>query len=145
MADKTTQSMNDFLNYALRNVAPSWGAGAQLYLSLHIGSVSVGGDQTTNELDYVGYARLAIARNSSGSFSAAVGGSIQNSVAFTFGKCTAAGAIALPHQAIYIAIGENSSGAGTVLFFTLLAGVGITININSKPEVPIGALTIQEA
>ena len=145
MADKTTQSMNDFLNYALRNVAPTWGSGAQLYLSLHVGSPAVGGNQTTNELDYVGYARLPIARNSSGSFSAAVGGSITNTVAFTFGKCTAAGVIPLPHQAIYIAIGENGSGAGTVLFFTQLAGVGITININSKPEVPIGALILQEA
>lgn len=145
MADKSTQSMNDFLNYALRNVAPSWGSGAQLYLSLHVGSPAVGGNQITNELDYVGYARLAIARNSSGNFSAAVGGSITNNVAFTFGKCTAAGAIPLPHQAIYIAIGENSSGAGTVLFFTQLAGVGITINVNSKPEVPIGALILQEA
>ena len=66
MADKSIQSMNDFLNYALRNVAPSWGSSAQLYISLHVGSPSVGGDQTTNELDYVGYARLPIARNSSG-------------------------------------------------------------------------------
>lgn len=145
MADKTTQSMNDFLNYTLRNVTPSWGGGSTLYLSLHTGTIGVGGNQTTNELDYTGYSRLAIVRTSSGGFAAASGGSSLNQTVYTFGKCTAQGTIPLPCQALYVAIGEASSGVGTVIFYTALAGVGITININSKPEFDLSTLTVQEA
>ena len=72
MADKTTQSANDIINFMLRNVAPSWGSNANLYLALHTGAVTVGGDQTTNEVAYTGYGRVALARNNStGVFSTA--------------------------------------------------------------------------
>lgn len=145
MASKTTQSMNDVLNYILRGVAPSWGGASTLYLSLHTGAIGTGGDQTTNEVDYVGYARLPITRTSSGSFSAASGGSILNSVVFTFGQCTAAGAIALPCSVTHMAIGEAASGVGTVIYTFAFSNGGIVVNINSKPEHQINTLTIQEA
>ena len=145
MADKTTQSMNDILNYMLRNVAPSWGGSGTLYLSLHTGAIGTGGNQTTNELDYTGYARLPIVRSAVGGFNAASGGSCVNNTIYTFGKCTGAGVIPLPCTALYVAIGENSSGAGTVIVSTALANGGIVININSKPEFEVPTLTVQEA
>lgn len=145
MASKTTQSMNDILNYMLRNVAPSWGGASTLYLSLHTATIGTGGNQSTNELDYVGYARLPIVRTSSGGFAAASGGSILNQTVYTFGLCTGAGAIPLPCNALYVAIGEASSGVGTVIVFSALSNGGIVININSKPEFELSTLTVQEA
>lgn len=145
MADKTTQSMNDVLNYMLRNVTPSWGGSGTLYLSLHTGTIGVGGDQTTNELDYIGYARIPIIRSSGGDFPGASGGSTSNTTVFTFGKCTGAGAIPIPCTVLYVAIGEASSGVGTVIVYTSLVGVGIVVNINSKPEFDSSTLTVQEA
>ena len=145
MASKTTQSMNDILNYMLRGVAPSWGGSGTLYLSLHVGAIGNGGNQSTNEVDYVGYARLPITRSVAGSFAIASGGSTTNSAVFTFGKCTSAGAITLPCIITHVAIGEASSTAGTVIVSSALSGVGIVVNINSKPEFDLSTLTIQEA
>ena len=79
MADKTTQSANDIINYMLRNVAPSWGSNANLYLALHTGAVTVGGDQTSNEVSYTGYARIPLIRNNStGVFSTSTAASSSN-------------------------------------------------------------------
>jgi hypothetical protein len=145
MADKTTQSMNDILNYMLRGVTPSWGGGNTLYLSLHVGSIGAGGNQTTNEVDYTGYSRLPIVRTAGGDFTTANGGSTSNGTKFTFGQCTAEGTLPLPCNGTYVAIGESSSGTGTVIVYSALAGVGIVININSKPEFDISTLTVLEA
>ena len=73
MASKTTQSANDFVNYLLRNVAPSWDGATTLFLSLHTAAVGLGGNQLTNEVSYTGYSRVALSRNASGSFTAASG------------------------------------------------------------------------
>lgn len=86
MAALTTQSANDFVNYAFRNVAPSWDGASTLYLALHTGAVGTGGDQTTNEVTYTGYARIALARNSGGVWAAAASGATENNAQFTFGQ-----------------------------------------------------------
>ena len=44
---------------------PSAGAGS-LYVSLHTGDPGEAGDQTTNEIAYTGYARVAVARSGAG-------------------------------------------------------------------------------
>jgi hypothetical protein len=134
MAAFTTQSANDLLNYILRNVAPSWGGASTLYLSLHTGTIGAGGDQTTNEITYTGYARLAVTRTSSGSFSAAASGASTNPAALTFGNPSAG---SFPITVTHIAVGEASSGAGTAIEYTALTSP-LVINTNVQPNIPVG-------
>jgi hypothetical protein len=132
--------MHDFLNYALRNVAPSWGGSGTLYLSLHTNAVGVGGDQTTNEVAYTTYARIAVTRSSGGGWTAAAAGSSSNNALLQFGNCTAGGPVTVTH----VALGENASSTGTVLYTGALAS-SLIINTNVQPQFSIGALVITEA
>ncbi len=141
MASKTTQSANDVLNYILRNAAPTWDGATTLYLSLHIGAVGLGGDQTTNEVSYTGYSRIAFLRNNAtGEFAASVSASSANQSLLQFGNATAG---TFPITATHAAIGENASGAGTVIATGALASP-LVINLNINPQFPIGAAVVQE-
>lgn len=140
MASKTTQSANDVINYMARNVAPSWDGVTTLYLALHTGAIGLGGDQTTNEVSYTGYNRIALARNAAGVFSAAVNGSTSNQSLLQFGNATAG---SFPITATHVSIGENASGAGTVIAAGALTS-SIILNLNSNPQFPIGNLVWQE-
>lgn len=141
MAMKTTQSANDSLNYLLRNVSPSWGGSGTLYLSLHTGAVGLGGDQLTNEISYTGYARLAITRSSGGGFTVAASRQSKNNALVQFGNCTGG---SLPVTATHVSIGENASGAGTVIATGALVSP-LVINLNTQPQFAINQLTIEEA
>jgi hypothetical protein len=140
MASKTTQSANDVLNYMLRNVAPSWDGASTLYLSLHTGAVGLGGNQTTNEATYTGYARVALTRNSSGAFTAASSGSSSNAALIQFGIATGG---TLPETITHVAIGESASGTGTVIN-TAALNSSLVINLNIRPEFDAGTLVVQE-
>lgn len=141
MASKTTQSANDVLNYVLRNASPSWDGATTLYLSLHIGAVGLGGNQSTNEVSYTGYARIPILRNNTtGEFSVSVAASSANQNLLAFGNATAG---TFPITATHAAIGENSSGVGTVIATGALAS-SLIINLNINPQFPIGAAVVQE-
>lgn len=132
----TTQSANDLLNYLLRNVAPSWGGATTLYMSLHTATVGSGGNQTTNEVSYTGYSRVAVARNSSGAFTAASGAASENNAAITFGNPTGG---SFPITVTHVAIGENASGSGTVIEYTAL-NTPLVINTNVQPNFATGTL-----
>lgn len=141
MAALTTQSANDILNYVLRNVAPSWGAASTLYLSLHTGTIGAGGDQTTNEVAYTGYARVAMVRTSSGLFSAAASGTTDSDSVVQFGNPTGG---SFPITITHFAIGENSSGPGTVILYAALAS-SLVINLNVQPQFPVGLIDVSAA
>lgn len=136
MAALTTQSANDLLNYILRNVAPSWGATGTLYLSLHTGTIGAAGGQTTNEVAYAGYSRVAVTRSSSGSFSIASAGASDNNALIQFGNPTAG---SFPITVTHVGLGENASGAGTIIEFTALNSP-LVVNLNVQPQFAIGTL-----
>jgi hypothetical protein len=141
MASKTTQSANDFVNYMLRNAAPSWDGANTLYISLHTGAVGLGGDQTTNEVTYTGYGRIAILRNTTtGEFAVASGGQAQNQNLLQFGNATAG---TFPITATHAAIGENGASTGTVIATGALNSP-LIINLNINPQFAVGAVTVQE-
>lgn len=141
MASKTTQSANDVLNWMTRNVSPSWGSATILYAALHTGAVGLGGDQTTNEVAYTGYSRQALLRNNvTGEFAVASGGSAANQNLIQFGNATAG---SFPITATHVSIGENPSGAGTVIATGALVSSTV-LNLNSNPQFPIGNLIWQE-
>jgi hypothetical protein len=136
MAALTTQSANDLLDYVLRNVAPSWGGSGTLYLALHTGTVGAGGDQTTNEVAYTGYARVAVTRSSGGGFTAAASGASDNNALIQFGNPTAG---SFPITVTHVSIGAASSGAGTAIEYTALNS-SLVINTNVQPQFAIGTL-----
>lgn len=138
---KTTQSANDFLNYALRNVTPSWAGNGSLYLALHTAAVNIGDGQTTNEATYTGYSRVALTRSSGGAFTVASSRSSSNNALIQFGNCTGG---TLPETATHVSIGESASGSGTVLWAGALSSP-LVININIQPQFAVSTLVVTEA
>lgn len=80
-----------------------------LYVSLHTADVGEAGSQTTNEVSYTGYARVAVARSGSGWTVTA--NSVSPAANIDFPQCTAGTA-----TATHFAIGTAASGAGKVLY-----------------------------
>lgn len=109
-----------------------------LYISLHTASPADGGDQTTSEVSYTGYARVAVAR-ADASWTVS-GDSATNAAAVTFGKRTNAGTTTATH----FAIGTASSGVGNLLYHGALNSGGLAIGLNVTPDFAIGQLTVQE-
>lgn len=94
-----------------------------LYVSLHTGSDP--GDnmsQTTQEISYTGYSRVAVARQAAAGGWTVTGNQVAPAAAITFGNMTAGtGGIAT-----YAAIGTAASGAGKVLYY---GAISPTINV----------------
>lgn len=116
----------------------STGAGS-LYLSLHSADPGETGDQTTNEISYTGYARVAVARTAGGwTISGTAPTQVANAAVISFGQCTAGSA-----TAAYIGVGTSSSTAGKLLYSGAL-GSSLSISNNITPSFAIGALVITE-
>lgn len=87
---------------------PSAVAGS-FYVALHTADPGEAGDQTTNEVAYTGYARVAIARTAGG-FSVA-SATVSNVSTVQFGECTAGTA-----TATHFSVGTALSGVGSILY-----------------------------
>ena len=136
MAAFTTLSANQIIDYILRNVPPPWDGATTLYLSLHTGTIGAGGDQTTSEVAYTGYARVPVSRDASGAFVAATAGAADNAALVQFGNPTAG---AFPINATHVALGVAASGVGTVIEYTALNST-LVINQNVQPQFAAGTL-----
>lgn len=117
-----------------------------LYVSLHTADPGGGGNQTTNEVAYTGYARVAVAR-SSGSpqwtvTNPGTGGQAVNAAQVSWPACTAGTA-----TAAWFAVGTASSGTGKVLYrgqITSPSG-GLAVSAGITPQSPAGNLVLTEA
>lgn len=102
-----------FLNVDWANVGDAAGlqnsaAAGSFFVALHAGDPGEAGDQTTNEVAYTGYGRVAVARSGSGwSRSGSV---VSNVATVQFGECTAGSA-----TATHFSIGTLTSGAGVIV------------------------------
>lgn len=128
-----------FLNLVFANAAftgvgdaggllPSATAGS-LYLSLHTADPGEAGDQTTNEIAYTSYARVAVARNGS---AWTVSGNEATLAANTDFPAGTGGS----GTATHFGIGTASSGAGKLLYKgaltpNIVCGDGVTPRINA--------------
>ncbi len=108
-----------------------------LYLSLHITSPGVGGDQTTGEATYGGYARLGVIRSAVGW--TVVANAANNAALAQFVECVS-GAETITH----VAIGTNSSGSGLVLYQGAL-GSSRAISAGITPQFAATALSTTES
>lgn len=80
-----------------------------IYVSLHTADPGVGGSQTTSEAAYTGYARVAVARTSSGW--TVTGGSVSPAATISFPAGTGGSG-----SGTNFAVGTAATGAGKILY-----------------------------
>lgn len=107
-----------------------------LFVSLHTADPTAAGNQTSSEATYTSYARVSVARTSSGwSISAET---ISNVAAVTFPACTG-GTNTITH----VGVGTATSGVGVLLWAGPLTA-SLAVSSGITPSFAIGALTITE-
>lgn len=109
-------------------------AAGSFYISLHSADPGETGNQTTSEITYTGYARVAVARSGAGWTIS--GANCSNAAAVTFGNCTAGSA-----TATHFGIGTDVSGTGNLLFKGALTA-SLAISAGITPSFAIGELDV---
>lgn len=99
-----------------------------LYVALHTADPGESGNQTTAEVAYTGYARVAVARTSGGWTITA--SSVSPTSAIEFGEMTGG----TPGTATYATVGTASSGTGKVLYRGALNPT-IAYNVGVVPRI----------
>lgn len=120
---------------AIANMADNAGTAplTNLYVALHTADVGEAGSQTTNEVAYTGYARVAVARTSGGW--TVTGNSVSPAANIDFPACTAGTA-----TATHWAVGTASTGAGKVLYKgtispTISISTGVTPRLTTATAI----------
>lgn len=109
-------------------------ADGDLYISLHTADPGESGDQTTSEVAYTGYSRVAITRDGTGW--TVTSGEATNDAAINFPKCTGSSA-----TATHFGIGTASSSTGKLLLKGALSS-SLAISNNIVPAIPAGDLSV---
>lgn len=127
-----------FLNIDWANVGDAAGlqnsaVAGNFYLALHTADPGEAGNQSTNEVAYTNYARVAVPRSGSG-FSR-TGNTVSNAALVQFPTCGVTGA-----TATHWSIGVASSGATEYIISGAL-GASLAIANTIQPQFAIGALT----
>ncbi len=102
-----------FKNTAWANVGDASGlqpsaAAGSFYIALHSADPGEAGDQTTSEVSYTGYARVAVARGAGFTVAA---DAVSNAATVQFGECTAGSA-----TVTHFSVGTASGGAGSIIY-----------------------------
>ena len=127
-----------FLNLDWANIGDAAGlqnsaTAGSFYISLHSADPGEAGNQSTNEISYTGYARVAVNRTAGG-WTRSVS-TISNTALVQFGHCTAGTA-----TATHFGIGTDSTGAGNLLLKGALAS-SLSISNGIQPQFAAGAMT----
>ena len=133
---KGNTTENDILEYVFKNTAFSWGANANVFLSLHTADPGEAGSQTTSEATYTSYARVSVVRSGSGW--TVSGNQASNAALVQFPQATG-GTNTITH----VAVGTSTSGAGQLLYSGALNS-SLSVSSGIQPQFAIGALTITE-
>lgn len=133
---KANATEADIIAYVFNATALPWASDTNYYLALHSADPGEGGDQSTNEVAYTGYARVAVTRNGSGWTCAA--NQAANTALLQFPTCTGGSA-----TATHISIGRLAGGVGQVLYKGALTSP-LAISNNITPQFAAAALTITE-
>lgn len=120
---------------AIANIADNAGTSplTDLYVSLHTADPSETGDQTSNEIAYTSYARVAVARSGVGW--TVTDNSVSPAANITFPTGTGGSG-----TATHVGIGTASSGAGKLLYKgaltpNIVCGNGITPQITTASTI----------
>ena len=137
---KSNTTENDMIKVIFLGTDPSWrdtGGQANLYLALHSGDPGEGGTQTSSEVAYTGYLRVAIARTAGGW--TVSGNQASNTALAQFPKCTA-----LTDTARYVSIGLGDTGASGQIIYSGILSSELAISANIQPQFAIASLVVQE-
>ena len=107
-------------------------AAGSFYVALHTADPGDAGKQSTNEVSYTGYARVAVARTAGGW--TVSGNQVSNTATVQFGECTAGSA-----TATHFSVGLLTSGAGDILYSGSLSA-SRSISSGITPLFNAGAL-----
>ena len=99
-----------------------------LYVALHTADPGEGGNQATNEVNYTGYARVAVQRTGAGWTLA--GQTISPTAVIEFGEMTAG----TSGTAVYASVGTAASGAGKVIIRGALSPT-IPFQVGTVPRI----------
>lgn len=104
-----------------------------LYFSLHTADPGEAGDQTTSEITYTSYARVAVARSGAGF--TVTGNSVSPAATVSFPAGTGGSG-----TATYFGVGTASSGAGVLLYSgtitpNIVTGNGITPQLTTATAI----------
>lgn len=127
-----------FNGTAIANIADNAVTGAltNLYISLHTEDPGEAGDQTSNEISYTGYARVAVARSTGGW--TVTNNSVSPASTIVFGAMTAGTGGVVTH----FAVGTVLSGTGEILYSGTVSP-NITVVVGVTPQLTTGT-TITE-
>jgi hypothetical protein len=119
-----------FNGTAIANIADNaaTGALANLYISLHTADPNEAGDQSSSEIGYTGYDRVAVARSSSGW--TVTNNSVSPVSTITFGVMTGGTGGVVTHWAV----GTAASGTGKVIYSGTVSP-NITVSIGVSPQL----------
>ena len=107
-------------------------AAGNLYVSLHSADPGDTGNQTTSEISYTGYARVAVERSSGGW--TVSGNQVSNAATVQFGECTSGSA-----TATHFAVGLAATSTGDILYSGSLSA-SRSISSGITPLFNAGAL-----
>ena len=140
MTNAAEQALLDllFLNTDWANVGDAAGlqnsaAAGSFHISLHSADPGEAGNQSTSEISYTGYARVAVARTAGG-WTRTVS-TISNTALVQFGQCTGGTA-----TATHFGIGTDSTGTGNLLLKGAL-NASLSISNGIQPQFAAGAMT----
>jgi hypothetical protein len=127
-----------FLNIDWANVGDAGGlqnssTAGSFYIALHTADPDEAGDQTTSEIAYTSYARVAVVRSGAG-WSRSVS-TISNAALVQFPQCTGS-----TGTATYFSIGTAASGAGSIILSGALSA-SLAISNGIQPQFAAAALT----
>lgn len=105
-----------------------------LYVSLHTGDPGEAGDQSTSEISYTGYARVAVARTSGGWTVSA--NSVSPAANVDFGEMSGGAGGTVTH----FAVGTDSAGAGKILYSgtvtpNIVVSTGVTPRLTTATAI----------
>ena len=143
---KSNTHENDYLKLIFNNVTMTLvgdaagilasAAAGSLYFSLHTADPGEAGDQTTNEVAYTSYARVAVARTTGGFTVSTNTATLVANVSFPAGTGGSG-------TATHWGIGASSSGAGKLLYKgaispSIVCGNGVT------PQLTAGTVVTED-
>ena len=123
---------------AITNVADNAASAplTNLYVSLHTADPTDAGSQTSSEISYTGYARVAVARTSGGW--TVTGNSVSPAATITFGQMTAGTGGTVTHAVI----GTASSGAGKIIAMATVSPNLVVANGTTPSLTTASAFTL---
>lgn len=127
-----------FLNTDWANIGDAGGlqnsaTAGSFYISLHTSDPGEAGDQTTNEIAYGSYARVAVARTAGG-WTRSVS-TVSNTALVQFPQCTSGSG-----TATHFGIGTAATLAGNLILKGALSS-SLAISTGIQPQFAAGALT----